>query len=51
MVSEQRLQHLDLKQGQKYLLSTYFLFYEKLTKQVLLQIEKFYFCCDHGSKE
>jgi hypothetical protein len=32
---------LDLKQGQKYLLSTYFLFYEKLTKQLLLQTKNF----------
>jgi hypothetical protein len=40
--SEKRLQHLDLKQGQKCLFSTCFLFNEKLTKHLLLQTYFFF---------
>jgi hypothetical protein len=43
MVSEKRLQHLDLKQGQNIYLAHIFPVYVKLTKQLLLQTKNFFF--------
>jgi hypothetical protein len=48
MVSEKRLQHLDLEQGQIIYLA-YIYVHVKLTKQLLLQTKNTLFYCNHGS--